>query len=142
MTMREIEKMMATNPARPPVDARAIAECIEACLIAQLACASCTDACLGEKHIDQLRRCVRATLDCSDVASATMRMLSRLHDVDVQVMMVQVRACAVAAAACRAECDRRAAEYPHCAVCRDACRRCEEACRKVMHRLEPAIAVT
>ena len=42
---------------------------IEACLIAQLACASCTDACLGEKHIDRLRRCVRATLDCSESES-------------------------------------------------------------------------
>lgn len=142
MPNREIERMMATNPSRPPVDPRAIAECIEACLFAQLACASCTDACLGEANVDALRRCIRANLDCGDVSGATMRMLSRLHDVDVQVLMVQVRACAVAASACSSECDRHAAHHAHCAVCRDACRRCEEACRKVMHRLEPAIAVT
>lgn len=138
MTLHAIEQMMATNPNRPSTDARSLADCIEACLVGQLACTSCSDACLGDAHVEDLRRCIRATIDCADVCGTTGRMLARLRDSDDTLLRSQLATCVLACARCYAECDMHSAHHAHAATCSDACRRCEEMCRIVSRQLTNA----
>lgn len=138
MTLRAIEQVMATNPSRPSTDPRSLADCIEACLVGRLACDSCSDACLEDAHLDDFRRCIRATIDCAEACGATGRMLTRLRASDDELVRSQLATCILACMRCYAECDQHAENHAHTANCAEACRRCEEACRIVSRQLANA----
>jgi len=73
-------------------------------------------------------RCIRLCLDCADVCTATVGVVSRQTENDANVTRSLLEACVSACKSCRQECERHAEMHEHCRVCADACRRCEEAC--------------
>jgi hypothetical protein len=137
-------QMLKASPGAPFADDRLLAECIVACLESAQSCVSCADACLGEEHVDPLRRCVRFALDCADVCEAAARMLSRPHEPDLEVLGRLLHVVVLACRACADECGRHASRLEHCRVCQEICRRCGEAASRLREALErlPAGAVT
>lgn len=131
-----VTRMLASHP-RPGRDLgrNRLEDCIAACFECAQACTACADACLSEEQVQDLVACVRRDLDCSDVALATGRLLSRLTAFDHAVARAMVEACAVACRACGDECSRHEDMHEHCRVCADACRRCEAACHEVMRAM-------
>ncbi len=108
--MIHAQRMIETNPV--PLEAGALAECIEACFGCAQACAAYADACLGEEDIQMLARCIRLDLDCADVCNATGKILSRRVAFEPEMVGATLRACA------------------------EACRRCESACNNVLSGME------
>jgi hypothetical protein len=130
-----VAEMLASNPARPALDATALTEAIEACIEASAAATACADACLAEESVTELRECIRRDLDCADVTGAAAKVLSRQVAVDLGLLRVVLEAATVAAKTCAAECERHAAMHVHCAVCAEACRRAEAGCRALLEAL-------
>jgi hypothetical protein len=134
MPTQTIDSALAT-PKSSPVDARALADCMEACVACELACLACADACLDEPNFVALRRCIRLDLDCADICGTTARLLSRRLDANAKMLRWVVEACARACATCGAECHEHAAHHDHCRVCAEACRLCAERCGRVLRDL-------
>ena len=133
--MSYAQQMVETHPLQSPVDARKLAECIEACFDCVQACASCADACLNEDDPKSLSRCIRLDLDCADICDATGRMLSRQTAFDPEMARAAVEVCARACKLCGDECDQHASHHEHCKVCAEACRRCENSCNELLQAL-------
>lgn len=132
--MSTVQEMVDTYPGNlAPSPLRLIVSCIEACLACEQACTACADACLAEEEIERLTRCIRLDLDCSDICSATGRVLSRHTDTDLRVVIAQLQACATACEICAIECESH--RHSHCQTCGDACRRCQKACEDLLAAL-------
>jgi hypothetical protein len=97
-----------------------------------LTCTSCADACLGEKGVQNLVRCIRLNLDCADICAVTARLLTRQTEPPLALLRRQLEVCEAACQACEAECDQHAHHHEHCRVCAEACRRCAEACHALL----------
>ena len=131
--MTRVQEMIRTNPSATAVDAGTLAECIEACFECAQACSACADACLGEKNVEDLRRCISLNLGCADVCEATGKILSRQTAFDTGMARAVLEACARACGLCGEECERHAEHgMEHCRVCGEACRRCGMACNEVL----------
>jgi hypothetical protein len=119
--------MLEAHPRASQVDRRTLAECVQACT-------ACADACLAERELPMLVRCIRLNLDCADVCEATGRLVSRQTEPDRAIVRGQLQACVAACRACGAECERHAQgmQMEHCRVCAGACRRCAEACERLL----------
>jgi hypothetical protein len=129
--MQTIEQMISSNPNRSKATT-GLADCIAACIECAQSCVACADACLGEKQVEDMRRCIRLNQDCADICAATARVLSRLSEPDAGVVRAQLEVCALSCATCGTECHRHGDHFEHCKVCANICRRCEEACRKLL----------
>jgi hypothetical protein len=128
--MNTFERILKTHPRAENVrvaETHAASEALFACIEA---CTVCADACLAEPHVDKLRRCLRGTLDCADICSATLRLVARQTDTIGEMVRQQVHACLVACQLCAEECETH--EHAHCRMCAQACRRCQEACNRLM----------
>lgn len=136
--MHNYESVLAAAPNPSSLDRKVLIACLDACAECHLSCITCGDACLSEKNVDMMRRCIRLDLDCADVCSVTQRLLARVVSADVTVLRSQLDACIEACAACATECERHASEHAHCAACAKACRVCEEACEKLVQALPSA----
>ena len=101
----------------------ALADCIQTCRI-------CADACLGERKVDMLRRCIGLNADCAAICDATHAVLSRRTDSDPHVLRQQLQACIAACEACADECRKHADQHEHCRICADACQECLHACQQ------------
>lgn len=129
--MERIPRMFDTHPA-PASDAgeqafalvKAAAECTAVCT-------ACADACLEEDDPRSLRRCIRHDLDCADICTVTLRLISRPGKQDPAVLRAQLETCAAACRACAEECERHADRMEHCRVCAESCRACAEACDRM-----------
>ena len=87
------------------------------------ACTACADACLAEKNVSELTRCIGLNLTCADVCAATAFALSRQATSDDSAVRALVDACVQACASCAAECEHHAdMQDAHCRVCAEACR--------------------
>ena len=124
--MHHVTKMLETHPQATANEA--LARCVEQCFACALTCTSCADACLAEKQLKQLVRCIRLNLDCADVCDATGRVLTRQTSSDPRLAPSMLETCAQACRVCAEECERHADHHEHCRVCAEACRRCEQAC--------------
>jgi hypothetical protein len=129
--MHSLEKMLSRG--RTIAEPQSLAECIDACLNCELSCVVCADACLGEREVEALRRCIRLNLDCADVCGVTARSLSRQLQAD-DMLRALVEACARACSRCEVECRRHASMHEHCRLCAATCRRCAECCREALER--------
>ena len=125
-----VAEMQSAHP-RPLVgiDAKAVRECIEACLACAQACTSCADACLNEDSVAEMRRCIRTDQDCADLCYALARILTRASDGAPGLLRAAVAACIEACRSCAEECESHAEMHEHCRICAEACRACERACR-------------
>ena len=133
--MSHTQAMLQTHPQASTIDTAALVACIEACFECAQTCTMCADACLGEAHIDMLRRCIRLNLDCADICDATGRVLARQTMPNNALLRAQVQACLLACQVCGAECEQHAEMHEHCRVCAESCRRCEAACNRMLTAL-------
>ena len=121
-------RQMLESDSASPVDAGLLADTIEALSDCAQACIADADADLRENDPDMVT-CIRLCLDCTDVCTATMGVVSRQTAYDPSVTRPLLEACIAVCKSCGDECERHAPHYEHCRVCQEACRRCERACR-------------
>jgi hypothetical protein len=121
-------QMLDTYPRTLNVDAGLLAATIDALSDCAQACTADTDADLSEGNLAEMVRCIRLCLDCTDICTATIGVISRLAEYDASATAPLLEACAAICRSCGDECERHA-HMPHCRVCAEACRRCEQACR-------------
>jgi hypothetical protein len=135
MTMTHAEEILHTHPTGAVVESGALGDCIEACSDCAQSCTACADADLGEDDVATLIRCIRLCEDCSDIYTATERVVSRQTQFEPELARVIVQACAQSCRLCGDECERHADHHEHCRVCAEVCRRCEEACEELLSAL-------
>jgi hypothetical protein len=121
------------DPSKPPVDASALVEAIQACFGCAQACTADVDADLAERRIHEMIRCIRLCRDCADVCLATGGILSRPTAFDPASARAALQACVQACNVCGDECHEHAKHgFAHCGTCMEACRRCEQACNTIL----------
>ncbi len=135
--MTPTSEMLDTYPADlGGIDRDRLAAAIEACFACVATCTACADACLSEKTVADLAKCIRTNLDCADQCDTTGRVLSRHTSYDANLTRAVLEACVTACATCADECTTHAdMGMEHCAVCAQACRACESACRDLLAAL-------
>jgi hypothetical protein len=130
--MSYAKQMLDTYPRDFNVDAGVLAAAIDALSDCAQACTACADDCLSEEMVAELTKCIRLDLDCADVCTATLRVVSRQTDYDANVTRPLVEACVATCRSCADECARHADMHDHCRICAEACRRCEQACNDLL----------
>jgi hypothetical protein len=130
--MSYARQMLDTYPRTFNVDAGVLASAIDAVSDCAQACTACADDCLSEQAVADLIKCIRLDLDCADVCTATLRVLSRQTEYDANVTRPLLEACVNTCASCADECERHGGMHDHCRICAEACRRCEQACRQLL----------
>jgi len=130
--MSYARQMLDTRPGTSGADADVLAAAIDALSDCAQACTADTDADLAEPNLGEMVRCVRLCLDCTDICSATLGVISRPAEHDASVTRPLLEACVAICRSCGDECERHAAMHEHCRVCEQACRRCEHACREFL----------
>jgi Domain of Unknown Function (DUF326) len=126
------KQLLDTYPRDFNLDAGLLAATIDALSDCAQACTACADDCLSEETVADLTKCIRLDLDCADVCTAALRVVSRQTDYDANVTRPVLEACIVTCQSCGDECERHAQLHEHCRVCAEACRRCEQACRDLL----------
>lgn len=128
-------QMLDTCPRAWAVDAGVLAGAIGALSDCAQACNADHAADLSEQNVTEMVTCIRLCLDCVDVCTATVGVLSRQSAYDPTVTRPLMEACIAICRSCGDECERHAHHHAHCRVCAEACRRCEQACRDLLHVL-------
>ena len=134
--MSYARQLLDTYPGTLNADAAALAATIDALSDCAQACAADADADLSEQNLAEMVRCIRLCLDCTDVCTATLGVVSRQTDYDPTITRPLLEACVAACKSCGDECARHAPHFEHCRVCEQACRRCEQACRELLDALK------
>jgi hypothetical protein len=112
-------------------DAALLAAAIDAISDCAQACTADTDADLAEQDLTEMVRCIRLCLNCTDICTAAVAVISRPADIDADVARPLLQACVAICKTCGDECARHD-HMPHCRICTEACRRCEQACRELI----------
>lgn len=133
--MTDVAAMLDAYPGkRPQMDDDLLVVCIQEASNCAQACTSCADACSVEPSVAHLAQCAGAALNCADMATAVVRVLSRPAPYDVDVTVAALRALDQACRACFGECQKHALEIESCQICGDACRRCAQACQRLLRQ--------
>jgi hypothetical protein len=130
--MSYARQLLDTNPGTLNADAGVLAAALDALSDCAQACAADADADLAEQNLAEMVRCIRLCLDCTDVCTATLGVVSRQTAYDPTITRPLLEACIATCKSCGDECARHAPHYEHCRVCEQACRRCEQACRELL----------
>jgi uncharacterized protein DUF326 len=125
-------KQLLESEGVSAADASLLAATIDALDDCAQACTADADADLREDDVKNMITCIRLCLDCTDVCTATVGVISRRAAYDQAVTGPLLEACAATCARCGEECERHAPTHVHCRVCAEACRRCEQACRDLL----------
>jgi Domain of Unknown Function (DUF326) len=128
-------QLLDTYPGTVSVDAELLAATIDVISDCAQACTADADANLSEHNLTDMVKCIRLCLDCADICTATLRVVSRQTARDVGVTKALLTACAAACGSCGDECERHAQMHAHCRVCGESCRRCEQACLRLLDAL-------
>jgi hypothetical protein len=134
--MSYARQMLDTYPGTVGVDAGMLAATIDALSDCAQACDADTDADLSEPNLAEMVTCIRLCLNCKDVCTATVAVMSRPAQSDASVTRPLLEACVAICKSCGDECGRHAAMHEHCRVCEQACRRCEQACRELLNAMK------
>ena len=134
--MSYARQMLETYPRTLSVDAGVLAGTIDALSDCAQACAADVAADLSEQNVTEMVRCIRLCLDCTDVCTATLGVLSRQAEYDASVTRPLLEACTAICRSCGDECERHARMHEHCRICGEACRRCEQACRDLLEAIK------
>ena len=132
--MSYARQLLDTYPRALTVDAGLLAATIDALSDCAQACTADTGADLNESNLAEMVTCIRLCLDCTDICTATLGVISRLGEYDARATRPLLEACEAICSNCGDECERHA-HMPHCRVCAEACRRCELACRNLLDAL-------
>jgi len=130
--MSYARQMLGTHPPTLNFKVGALADALDALSDCTQACVADADADLSEKNVTDMVKCIRLCLDCADVCSAGVGVLSRQRESDLKVTRPLLEACVAICKSCGDECERHAQMHEHCRVCAEACRRCETACRGLL----------
>lgn len=87
-----------------------------------LACEMCASACLDEKDVTMMTRCIELDRDCADICFQAARLLQRDAEIAHHFLSVCEEICRL----CADECAKH--EMNHCKTCAEACQKCAEAC--------------
>lgn len=126
MTLHE---MLRTHPRSTTVDAPELEAAISALQDCVVTCSICADTCLHEDDVDPMRRRIQTDLDCADLCTATLRILSRPGS-DATTWYTAVTACVDVCTTCADECAGH--DHEHCQICARSCRTCAKACRTLL----------
>jgi len=102
--------------------------CLEACVECMVACEMCSDACLHEKDVANMVRCIQLDRDCAEACMAASRAMARGGPLARELC----RACADICERCAEECEGHARHHDHCRLCAEACWRCADECRRMI----------
>lgn len=92
-------------------------------------CNQCAAACLDEKEVEHLRKCIQLDLECAAICRAAVEVMSLGGRLSAEICAC----CADSCTACADECDKHAAMgMDHCRACADACRACAAACLEMV----------
>ena len=130
--MSYARQLLDAYPGTLNTDAGALAATLDALSDCAQACAADADADLTEQNLAEMVKCIRLCLDCVDVCTATLGVVSRQTYYDPTITRPLLEACVAICKSCGDECARHASHYEHCRVCEQACRRCEQACRDLL----------
>jgi hypothetical protein len=130
------KEMLEAHPWPAQIDRDVLVRCIDECSACETSCTACADASLAEGDVADMRKCIRLCLDCADVCTATLRVVSRQTDYDANVTRPQLQACVAACRSCGDECERHAEMHEHCRICAEACRRCKQACDQLLAAMQ------
>jgi hypothetical protein len=130
--MSYARQLLDTYPGALNADAGVLAVTLDALSDCAQACAADADADLAEQNLAEMVKCIRLCLDCTDVCTATLGVVSRQTAYDPTITRPLLEACIATCKSCGDECARHAPHYEHCRVCEQACRRCEQACRELL----------
>ena len=130
--MSYARQLLDAYPGTVSNDAGMLAAAIDALSDCAQACIADADADLREEDLAEMVNCIRLCLDCTDVCTATLGVVSRQTDPDAAVTRPLLEACVAICKSCGDECERHSRHHAHCRVCADACRRCEQACRELL----------
>jgi uncharacterized membrane protein len=138
--MSYARQMLDTYPSAVKVDAAKVdadvlADAIDALSACAQACIADVDADLSEQNLTEMVTCIRLCLDCTDVCTATIAVISRAATYDANVIKPLLEACIAVCKTCGDECERHAQMHEHCRVCAEACRRAEQASRQLLNAL-------
>jgi hypothetical protein len=134
--MSYARQLLDTYPGTLNADAGVLAATLDALSDCAQACAADADADLAEQNLAEMVKCIRLCLDCTDVCTATLGVVSRQTAYDPTITKPLLQACVATCKSCGDECARHAPHYEHCRVCEQACRRCEQACRELLGVLQ------
>jgi hypothetical protein len=132
--MSYARQILDAYPRALNVDAGLLATTLDALSDCAQACTADTDADLSESSLAEMVTCIRLCLNCTDICTATMGVISRLADYDASATRPLLEACVAICKSCGDECEQHA-HMPHCRVCAEACRRCERACQELLDAL-------
>jgi uncharacterized membrane protein len=130
--MSYARQMLDTYPRSVSVDLSALVPAIDALDDCVQACIADVDADLTADDLTEMVRCIRLCLDCVDVCTATVRVISRPTQSDLHIWRLLLEACVAVCKNCGDECERHAHMHQHCRVCAQACQPCEQACRQLL----------
>src|SRR5215469_5969259 len=134
--MSYARQMAETYPSALSVDAGVLAATSDALSDCAQACTAHAAADPGEQNVTEMVTCLRLCLDCTDICTATLGVLSRQAEYDAMVTRPLLEACAAICQSCGDECERHARMHEHCRICAEACRRCEQACRELLEAIK------
>ena len=131
-----LETLLEGRTAAPDARSSDYADTLTALGACAAACSICADACLNEPgHVESLRGCITADLDCADVCETTARLLLRRTDPPNDLIHAQLHACALACQRCADECSQHAKRHTHCRNCAHACHHCQARCNFLLGTL-------
>ena len=122
-----IAEMIADHPQVQNEDA-ALGLAVRHAMYCAAIANSCADADSAEDG--DMRQCIRACSDSSDICTATYRTASRRTAGNVQLIMSMFELCIQACERCAEECEKH--DNPHCKRCATMCRETIEDCRKAL----------
>lgn len=89
----------------------------------KVACNYCFNACLQEKDVQMMTKCIKLDKDCAEMCGLALSFVASNSTFRNDVL----RLCATICEACAEECGK----FPedHCQQCAKACQECAEACK-------------
>ncbi|MCU7730806.1 four-helix bundle copper-binding protein [Actinoplanes sp. KI2] len=133
--MTDVAAILNAHPGeRRQMDDDLLVICIQEALNCAQACTSCADACSADGSAAHLAPCTGAALNCADLATAVVRVLSRPTPYDVDVTAAALQALDQACRACYQQCQKHALEIESCQICGEACRRCAQAGQRLLRQ--------
>jgi hypothetical protein len=134
--MTDVAAVLNANPRTlPGVDVDALVIAVQECLNCAQSCTSCADACIASPSAAHADRSIGAALNCADMATAAVRVLSRPTAYDRAVTEAVLWALIETCREGYEEHRKHAAENEVCVICAEACRKCGQAGRHLLNSL-------
>ncbi len=100
--------------------------CIDICYECAQHCDHCAVACLQEKEVHKLTKCIELNMYCAELCRIAARFMSMGELYTEQICNL----CADACDACANECSKH--PHDHCQRCAAICKTCAEECRSMV----------